>query len=73
MARELTNKEYVIRQFDRQQRIWRTTTSGTIMCYSPLPDGRVFKRTMKNIRTKTEYITYRAAIRQLCRNFKEIN
>lgn len=72
MARELTNKEYVIRQFDRQQRIWRTTTSGTIMCYSPLPDGRVFKRTM-NRRMKTEYITYRAAVQQLVRNFKEIN
>lgn len=70
MAKELTNREYVVRMLEKGRTLYRITSKGTIIKYTYSRFGVC--RTMVNSKT-SKFISFGSAVAQLTRNFKEIN
>lgn len=70
MARELTNREYVVEMLEKGKALYRITSKGTIIKYTP--NLEYVCRTLVNSKT-SKFISFGTAVKQLTRNFKEIN
>lgn len=71
MARELTNREYVVEMLNKGRALYRITSKGTIIKYTYSRFGVC--RTMVNSKARGKYMSFGSAVAQLTRNFKEIN
>jgi len=71
MAKELTNREYVLEMLEKGRTLYRITSKGTIIKYTYSRFGVC--RTIVNSKTHGKYMSFANAVAQLVRNFKEIN
>lgn len=70
MAKELTNREYVVEMLKKGRALYRITSKGTIIKYTYSRFGVC--RTV-NSKARGKYMSLGSAVAQLVRNFKEIN